>query len=72
MNVDKEIEAIEKIIDKYGSRKSLSAIIGMYLTAVMEIPDNEQWMKVAQIAGIAVLGAVAVICQWNLDKKETP
>jgi hypothetical protein len=69
MNIDKEIEAVEKLIDKYGSRKSLSAIIGMAAIMSIEIPVDMQWLKAAQVAGIVVLGAVAVVCQWNLDKK---
>jgi hypothetical protein len=71
MNIDKEIEAVEKLIDKYGSRKSLSAIIGMAAIMQIPIPDDLQWLKAAQIAGIAVLGCVAVVCQWNLDKRDT-
>lgn len=68
MNIDKEIEAVEKLIDKYGSRKSLSAIIGMLLTSTIEIPDDLQWLKAVQVAGIVILGCVAVVAQWNLDK----
>ena len=65
-----EIPEIQQIIDKYGSRKSLSAILGMWLISAMEIPETELWLKGIQIGGIALLGVVAVACQWHLDKKE--
>ena len=63
-----ELDVIETIIEKYGSRKSLSAIIGMWLVHMIEVPPEELWLVALQIAGITVLGVVAVVAQWNLDK----
>jgi hypothetical protein len=65
-----DFDVIENIIEKYGSRKALSAIMGMWLISAMTIPETELWLKGCQIAGIAVLGVAAVVCQWNLDKKD--
>jgi hypothetical protein len=64
-----DLDVIDKIIEKYGSRKSLSAIIGMYLITLIVIPDDLMWLKAVQILGITVLGGLAVVCQWNLDRK---
>ena len=63
-----ELDFIDKIIEKYGSRKSLSAILGMWLISTMEIPETELWLKGIQIGGITALGVIAVLCQWHLDR----
>lgn len=69
MKVDFDI--IEKIIDKYGSRKALVVVFGMYWIAAMVIPDTDLWLKGVQIAGITALGIAGVLCQFKLDKEES-
>ncbi|HDZ39193.1 MAG TPA: hypothetical protein ENH62_13055 [Marinobacter sp.] len=67
-----DFDVIEQIIDKYGSRKALVVIMGMWLIASMVIPETELWLKGVQIGGISILGVVGVWCQFKLDRdKET-
>ncbi len=65
-----QIDTLDTLITKYGSRKALSAIIGMYLVSTMKIPEAELWLQAVQMICIAALGISAVICQWNLDRKD--
>ena len=66
---------LDELINKYGSRKSLSAIFGMVAIAATPIPEMLEptiaaYLSGAKIAGITILGVVAVLAQWNLDKQK--
>ena len=66
---------IEEIIQKYGSRKSLSAIVGMAAIVTLQMPEMLEpsiaaYLSGAKIAGITILGVMAILAQWKLDSKD--
>ena len=69
-----ETEFIEEMIRKYGSRKALISLAGMAVIMTLETPEMLEptmaaYLAAAKIAGITILGAMAVLAQWNLDKQ---
>lgn len=64
-----DFDVVDKIVEKYGSRKALVALVGMWLITQITIPETELWLKGVQIAGIVILGVAGVVCQWNLDNE---
>ena len=72
-----EADFIEKMIDKYGSRKALIVLAGMagiYFLPIPEMldPDKVVWVLIAQVAGMTILGVMGLVLQWKLDKGEPP
>jgi hypothetical protein len=64
----------EKLIEKYGSRKALIVIAGVWAVTQIPIPTNteEMYFAIAQVAGIAMLGIAGVFCQYQIDNADAP
>ena len=72
-----QIDTFDELIKKYGSKKALIVLAGMFGVYQVPIPDmlEPKWVAaivIAKIAGITILGVMGLYCQWKLDKQEEP
>ena len=65
-----DIDILEGILEKYGSKKALMVMGAMWLVAGVVIPEDVLWLTAFKIGTIGVLGIVGAFCQWRLDMQE--
>ena len=72
-----QIDTIDELIKKYGSKKALIVLAGMYGVYSLAIPEmlEPKWVAaivLAKVAGITILGIMGLVCQWKLDSQDKP
>jgi len=72
-----DIPEVTQLIEKYGSKKALIVIAGMFAVFQLAIPEMLEpkmvaWILIAKVAGITILGAMGLIFQWKLDSQDEP
>jgi len=70
-----QIDTFDELIKKYGSKKALIVLAGMFGTYQVPIPEmlEPKWVAgivIAKVVAIAILGVMGLICQWKLDKQD--
>ena len=72
-----DIPEVTQLIEKYGSKKALIVLAGMFGVYNLPIPEMLEpkmvaWILLAKVAGIAILGAMGLVFQWKLDAQDEP
>lgn len=73
MNI--ELDVVDKILARHGTRKGLIAMFCMWLMSQLPVPESiDVKIQIAIIAAkltfMCLVAIIAILCLWSLDKRK--